>query len=72
MGAQQCVAKGERDYASDLLTQCVVEDPGNLIYLQYFLSNLAQKFNNNKTGVRLSGFKKFNAPISASRTSSLF
>ena len=55
--AQQCVAKGERDYASDLLTQCVVEDPGNLIYLQHFLANLAQKFNNNKTGARLAGLR---------------
>ena len=25
--AQRCVEKGERDYASDLFTQCVVEDP---------------------------------------------
>ena len=55
--AQQCVEKGERDYASDLLTQCVVEDPGNLIYLQHFLSNLAQKYGNNKTGARLAGLK---------------
>ncbi len=49
--------KGERDYASDLLTQCVVEDPGNLIYLQLFLANLAQKYGNNKTGARLAGMK---------------
>jgi tetratricopeptide (TPR) repeat protein len=55
--AQQCAAKGEHDYASDLLTQCVVEDPGNLIYLQHFLANLAQKFNNNKTGARLAGLR---------------
>jgi tetratricopeptide (TPR) repeat protein len=55
--AQQCAVKGERDYASDLLTQCVVEDPGNLIYLQHFLANLAQKYGNNKTGARLAGLK---------------
>ncbi len=55
--AQQCVEKGERDYASDLLTQCVVEDPGNLIYLQHFLANLAQKYGNNKKGARLAGMK---------------
>ncbi len=55
--AQRCVEKGERDYASDLFTQCVIEDPGNLIYLQHFLANLAQKYNNNKTGARLAGMK---------------
>ncbi len=55
--AQKCVDKGERDYASDLLTQCFVEDPGNLIYLQHFLANLAQKYGNNKKGARLAGLK---------------
>ena len=55
--AQRCVEKGERDYARDLLKQCVVEDPGNLIYLQHFLANLAQKYNQNKTGARLAGMK---------------
>lgn len=55
--AQQCAAKNERDYANDLLAQCVVDDPGNLIYLQHFLANLAQKYGNNKTGARLAGLK---------------
>jgi tetratricopeptide (TPR) repeat protein len=55
--ARRCVEKGEHDYAHDLLTQCVVEDPGNLIYLQHFLSNLAQKYDNNKRGARLAGLK---------------
>ena len=55
--AQRCVEKGERDYASDLLTQCVVDDPGNMIYLQHFLANLAQKYSNNKKGARLAGLK---------------
>lgn len=55
--AQRCAEKGERDYASDLLTQCVVDDPGNLIYLQHFLANLAQKYGNNKKGARLAGLK---------------
>ena len=43
--------------ATTCLTQCVVEDPGNLIYLQHFLANLAQKYGNNKTGARLAGLK---------------
>jgi hypothetical protein len=55
--ARRCIEKGEHDYAHDLLSQCVVEDPGNLIYLQYFLSNLAQKYGNNKKGARLAGLK---------------
>jgi tetratricopeptide (TPR) repeat protein len=55
--AERCVDKGERDYASDLLTQCVVDDPGNLVYLQHFLANLAQKYGNNKKGARLAGLK---------------
>jgi tetratricopeptide (TPR) repeat protein len=55
--AQRSVDKGEHDYAHDLLTQCIVEDPGNLIYLQHFLANLAQKYGNNKRGARLAGLK---------------
>jgi tetratricopeptide (TPR) repeat protein len=55
--ANRCAEKGEFDYAHDLLTQCVVEDPGNLIYLQHFLANLAQKYGHNKKGARLAGLK---------------
>jgi tetratricopeptide (TPR) repeat protein len=55
--AQKCAERNERDYANDLFTQCVVEDPGNLIYLQHFLTNLANKYGNNKTGARLAGMK---------------
>jgi tetratricopeptide (TPR) repeat protein len=55
--AQRCVEKGDFDYANDLFTQCVVEDPGNLIYLQHFLGNLAKKHGGNKRGSRFSGLK---------------
>jgi tetratricopeptide (TPR) repeat protein len=55
--ARRCVDKGEHDYAHDLLTQCVSDDPGNLIYLQRFLANLAEKYGNNKKGARLAGLK---------------
>ena len=54
---QRCFEKGEYDYASDLFTQCVIDDPGNLIYLQHFLTNLAQKYGDNKQGARLAGLK---------------
>jgi tetratricopeptide (TPR) repeat protein len=55
--AQRCVEKADHDYAHDLYTQCISEDPANLIYLQQLLSNLSQKYGNNRKGVRLAGFK---------------
>lgn len=38
------------DYATELLRQCVVGDPGNVIYVQRYLENLKKKYNNNKKG----------------------
>ncbi len=55
--AQRCAEKADYDYAHDLFAQCLVEDPANLIYLQHFLGNLAQKYGNSKKGVRFSGLK---------------
>src|SRR5215510_11307377 len=55
--AQRCKEKGDYDYAHDLYTQCLVEDPANLIYLQNFLGNLAQKYGNNKKGSRFAALK---------------
>ncbi len=55
--AQQCADKADYDYAHDLFTQCLVEDPANLIYLQHFLGNLSQKYGNSKKGSRFSGLK---------------
>jgi tetratricopeptide (TPR) repeat protein len=49
--------KADYDYAHDLFTQCLVEDPANLIYLQHFLGNLAQKYGNNKKGSRFAGLR---------------
>src|SRR5215207_3811404 len=54
---QRSNEKDDYEYAHDLFTQCLVEDPANLIYLQTFLANLAQKYGNNKKGVRFSGLK---------------
>ncbi|HEY4234570.1 MAG TPA: hypothetical protein VGM76_14140 [Lacipirellulaceae bacterium] len=54
---QRCFDKGEFDYANDLFTQCVSDDPGNLVYLQHFLTNLAKKYGDNKKGARLAGLK---------------
>lgn len=45
------------DYATDLFTQCVLGDPANPAYVQGFLSNLKQKYNNNKKGSNLAFLK---------------
>jgi Flp pilus assembly protein TadD len=49
--------KGDFNYANNMFTQCVVGDPGNLVYLQSFLGNLQRKYNNNKKGGKLAGLK---------------
>ena len=55
--AQRCLEKDDHDYANQLFTQCVVEDPDNLIYLQRFLANLQKKYGDNKKGGKLAGLK---------------
>ena len=55
--AQRCTEKQDFDYANKLLTQCMVEDPGNLVYLQTFLTNLQKKYGDNQKGSRLAGLK---------------
>ncbi len=55
--AQRSAEKSDYEYAHDLLTQCLTEDPANLIFLQHFLGNLAQKFGNNKKGARFAALK---------------
>lgn len=42
--AKACLERGDHDYAHDLLTQCIAEDPGSLIYAQTFRANLAKKY----------------------------
>ncbi len=49
------------DYATELFTQCVLGDPGNLLYVQGFLGNLKQKYNNNKKGDKLAFMKALGA-----------
>lgn len=44
--------KPDRDYANTLFTQCVVADPSNLVYVEAFLRNLQEKYENNKRGAR--------------------
>jgi len=71
---QQCYEHGmklmekekyDSDYTHTMFAQCVVADPGNLIYVEAFLANLDRKYNGNKKGSRFptlggskSAFKK--------------
>ncbi len=55
--AQRSVDKGDWDYANKLFTECVVEDPANLVYLQSFLANLQKKYGDSKKGAKLAGLK---------------
>jgi tetratricopeptide (TPR) repeat protein len=65
--AQKAVEQGDHEYANKLYTECLVEDPGNLIYLQQFLSNLAKKHGGNKKGTRFSALKIKGARMSMSK-----
>ena len=58
-------AKPDHDYAHDLYAQAVVNDPGNLIYVEAMLDNLQKKFNNNKKGSRFNfgGKKTFKSAV---------
>jgi tetratricopeptide (TPR) repeat protein len=48
--------KPDRDYAHTMFSECVLNDPGNLEYVEAMLDNLQRKYNNNKRGARLKGF----------------
>ena len=57
---QQCfshansqAAQSNYDYATEMLTQCVVGAPDNVPYLQGFLANLKKKYDFNKKGGKL-------------------
>jgi tetratricopeptide (TPR) repeat protein len=65
---QECLQRGVQntqsgnfEYATELLTQCITGDPGNLVYTQAFLGNLHRKYNNNKKGSTLAGMRSVSA-----------
>ena len=66
---QRSAEKADYDYAHDLFTQCLVDDPANLIFLQHFLGNLAQKYGNNKKGARFSGLKSKGSRMALNKAS---
>ena len=55
--AKRSAEKSDYEYAHDLFAECLTEDPANLIYLQHFLGNLAQKYGNRKKGARFAGLR---------------
>ena len=68
-------AKPDLDYAHDLYSQCVVNDPGNLVYVEALLDNLQRKYKNNKKRGRLLGFggrKAFNNAVADEHWSEIF
>jgi hypothetical protein len=52
------IAQGNHDYAAELLSQCILGDPGNVIYVRTFVENLRKKYNNNRKGAMLASFKE--------------
>ncbi len=48
--ASKQMSQDNFDYATTLLNQCVVGDPGNLIYVQSYVGNLQKKYKNNRKG----------------------
>ena len=54
---QRCSEKKDFDYANQLFSQCVVEDPSSILYLQHFFANLQNKYGDNKKGAKLAGLK---------------
>jgi tetratricopeptide (TPR) repeat protein len=61
---------GNFDYATELLTSCVVGDPGNPFYTDAFLANLYRKYNSGKKGGLLSSLRTAGSTAS-SKTSML-
>ena len=48
--------KCDHDYANTMFTECVVHDPGNLVYVEAYLDNLQRKYKDNKKGAAIKGF----------------
>jgi tetratricopeptide (TPR) repeat protein len=56
--AEAASAANDFDYVTDLLSQCVIGDPGNPIYVRAYIENLQKKYGNNKKGSPLAQFKE--------------
>jgi tetratricopeptide (TPR) repeat protein len=54
---KQSFERGDFPYAYDMFAQCVVDDPGNVVYLQHFRANLQRKHGERKKGGALAALK---------------
>ncbi len=53
--ANTLMGQGNHDYAHELFSQCVIADPGNVVYTQTCLANLFQKHGSKKKGGMFAG-----------------
>ncbi|MDO5554368.1 MAG: tetratricopeptide repeat protein [Planctomycetia bacterium] len=53
----QKMQTGQHDYAAQMFIQCVLGDPGNIIYMQSYIGNLRIKYGNNKRGASFAFLK---------------
>ena len=44
------MTQGAHDYATEMFIQCLLGDPSNIVYIQAYVLNLRQKYNDNKKG----------------------
>lgn len=66
--ANRAMGQDNFDYATKLLTDCVLGDPGNTLYLQSFLGNLRKKYQNNKKGAMGAGLRNAAAKASLAKS----
>jgi tetratricopeptide (TPR) repeat protein len=66
--ASKSLQSNQFDYAIDLLSQCVVGDPGALIYVQKLLEALYRKYNNNRKGSTLASMRSAGAKASIKKS----
>ena len=72
--ANDLAKKSNFDYAHQLYSQAVANDPGNLVYVEALLDNLQKKYKNNKKGSRFSfgGKKAFKEAVSEEDWDAIF
>jgi tetratricopeptide (TPR) repeat protein len=56
--SRKVAAGADFDYTTELLTQCVLGDPGNIAYVRCYIENLQKKYDNNRKGSPLAQFKE--------------
>ncbi|MCC7086771.1 MAG: hypothetical protein IT427_17355 [Pirellulales bacterium] len=66
--ASQSLQSNNFDYAIEMLTQCIVGDPGSLIYVQKLLEGLYRKYNNNRKGSTLASVKSAGSKASIKKS----